>query len=274
MTRLQALAWGGGTVLVIVGVMIFCLSVIDVPKRIIPPDFHREDQCERLREDSKILEPENTWSNIGYLFAGVLVFYRSSRFRGLVVGLALCFTGVFSAMYHAVPINGTLQTFDIAAVYWVLLVMIGYASMSLAARSEGDEPSLVVQKFLAVGAFAVGLVMAVTRSQVAIFESTRAVVAMVLVLVVLLVLGVFVRNRAGAKMTGREVIGYSMGMGGLGAFSAAFRLTDGAGRVGCDPGNPLQFHALWHLFSAALLLLAFDFFARVGEQPGDRMLAD
>jgi hypothetical protein len=60
----------------------------------------------------------------------------------------------------------------------------------------------------------------------------------------------------------------------LGAFTAVFYLGDGEGRVLCDPDGPIQFHALCHLFSAALGLLAYDYFTRVADLQGERILAD
>ena len=60
----------------------------------------------------------------------------------------------------------------------------------------------------------------------------------------------------------------------LGMFSAVCWMSDGYGRVLCDPKGPIQFHALAHLFSAMLLLLAYDYFTRVADLPGERILAD
>lgn len=267
------LLWAGGTLLVVIALLIFFLAVIDVDRKI-PENFSRGDQCETLNVDGTVLEPQNTWSNLGYLFAGLLIFYRSRRLRGIVLGLFLCLTGVFSAMYHAVPTNGTLQTLDIAGVYWILLAMIGYAKMSLDTRLQDAEPALFVEKVLAVAAFFVGLVMAVTRYEVFLFESTLATVIMMVILIVFLIGGMLLRIRRQAALSRREVGGYVMGLLMLGLFAGAFRLGDGPGRVLCDPNGPFQFHALWHLFSAMMLLVTYDYFTRVSNTQGERIFAD
>ena len=142
MTRFAMLCWAGGTLLVIIALLIFFLEVIEV-NRTIPPGFFRGDQCETLNARGTILEPQNTWSNFGYLLAGLLIFYRSRRLRSVAVGVFLCLTGVFSAMYHAVPTDGTLQMLDIAAVNWVLLAMIGYAALSLDFHFHAKERDVV-----------------------------------------------------------------------------------------------------------------------------------
>ena len=143
-----------------------------------------------------VLEPQNTWSNGGYLLAGLMIFYRSRRLRSVVVGLFLCLTGVFSAMYHAVPTNGTLQMFDIAAVNWVLLAMIGYAVLSLDLHVYARERDVVFEKLIAIVSLVLGTVMAVTRTKVALFDSTYATLGMVVVLVGLLDRGLFPREEA------------------------------------------------------------------------------
>jgi hypothetical protein len=100
------------------------------------------------------------------------------------------------------------------------------------------------------------------------------VLLLVAVLLVLVVVGLMPPSRQIAPLGTREIAGYVLGMIMLGGFSAVFRLGDGEGRVLCDPRGPIQFHALWHLFSAALVLLAYDYFTRVADVPGERILAD
>lgn len=277
MPRLETLKWAGGTLLAIIVVTVMFLAAIDhrwtLPTSTFDGDIanlRREDQCERLRIDSIVLEPQNTWSNLGYLAAGLFIVYRSRKLRGIAAGAFLCVTGIASGMYHAVPVNYTLQKLDVASIYWLLLALIGYAILSLEVHFHARERDVLVEKLLIALALVVGAFMAVAE----LLDSTVAVPLMVLALLVLLVAGLFAPSRQIRPLSYREVGGYVMGMLMLGSFATVFRLGDGYGRVLCDPNGPFQFHALWHLFSAGLLLVAYDYFTRVADLPGERILAD
>jgi hypothetical protein len=277
MSRLAMLMWSGGTLLVIIALMLFFLQVIDVT-RTIPPGFTRGDQCETLNVTGTILEPENTWSNVGYIFAGLCVFYRSRRIISATVGILLSLTGVFSALYHAVPTNGTLQTFDIAAVNWVLLALVGYAILSLDLHFYGNARDVKFEKMIALISFVLGTVMAITRTKVSPFESTTAAVSLIAVLVVLLLWGYFSGKDPKTDLSRYEKITYLTVVIILALPTALFRmldgLEDGVKKALCNPDGIFQAHALWHLFSALLLLICFDYFTRVANQPDERIFAD
>ena len=270
MTRLAMLKWAGGTLLAIIVLCILFIATIDHKWPVGPDAEHREDQCERLHVDSIVLEPQNTWSSIGYLMAGLLVVYRSRTLRGIGVGALLCVTGLTSALYHAVPVDFTLQKLDVASIYWLLLALIGYAAVSLEVHFHAREPNVLVEKLVIAAALVVGAIVAVAS----LVDSTLAFVILVVVLLALMGAGLLAPSRQIRPLLYREIGGYVMGTIGLGMFSAVCRLGDGDGRVLCDPTGPVQFHALWHLFSAMLLLVAYDYFARVADQPGERILAD
>jgi Ceramidase len=277
MTRLAMLLWAGGTLLVVIALMLFFLSVIEV-NRTIPPGFTRGDQCETLHTGGSVLEPQNTWSNVGYLMAGLLIFYRSRRRRSIVVGLFLCLTGVFSAMYHAVPIDGTLQMLDIAAVNWVLLAMLGFAILSLDLHFYATERSVAFEKLIAIVSLVLGTVMAVTRTKFAPFESTNATLGMVGLLVVLLFSGYVGGKDKKDDLSTYEKVTFLTVILILAIPTALFRFLDGIDngveKAFCDPDGLFQAHAAWHVFSALLLLIAFDYFTRIANQSDERIFAD
>jgi peptidoglycan/LPS O-acetylase OafA/YrhL len=279
MPRRSMLLWAGGTLLFIIGLMLFFLAVVDVDRKI-PDGFEksRGDQCEKLNVGGSILEPQNTWSNVGYLMAGLLVFYRSRRLRSVVVGLFLCLTAVFSAMYHAVPTNGTLQTLDIAAVFWVLLALIGFGILSLDFHFYGNERDIVWEKLVAIVSFVLGTLVAITRTKVAPFESTKAFVALIFVLLVLLFLGYINGKDPKTNLSHGEKGTFLAVLIVIAIPTGVFRLFDGydngTRKFMCDPNWILQSHAMWHILSAALLLIGFDYFSRVANQSDERIFAD
>src|SRR5689334_14561609 len=105
------------------------LSVVLDPM-VVDETFSRSDQCETLRADSTVMEPQNTWSNLAYLLAGLLIFFRnvrSDRTFGMAFGVALVALAWFSGLYHAQPVNGFFQKLDVATIYWVLPILIAYS---------------------------------------------------------------------------------------------------------------------------------------------------
>ncbi len=266
------LRWAGGTLVAIIALCLLFLATIDHQWELKPngESEHREDQCERLRAQSIVLEPENTWSNVGYLFAGLLVVYRSRTFRGIAVGALFCVVGITSGLYHAVPVDYTLQVLDVTSIYWALLFLIGYAILSLEVHFHAKERGVLVEKLLLAAALVVGSIVSVSR----LLNSTPAFVIMVGVLFLLTAVGFAAPSRQIKALSYREIAGYLMGMIALGLFATVFRLGDGDGRVLCDPDGPFQFHAMWHLFSAMLLLVAYDYFTRVADLQGERIFAD
>src|SRR5260221_1442017 len=95
------------------------------PHRNLHPD--RDDQCEPLATDkdptAKVLEPQNTWSNWGYLVVGIVILYRSRTLLGAFVGLNLAFEFLFSGLYHSKLTEG-MQFIDVAWIYVLLLSLI------------------------------------------------------------------------------------------------------------------------------------------------------
>jgi hypothetical protein len=278
MSRTSMLLWAGGSLLVIIALMVFFLAVIDVD-RTVPSNFTRGDQCEELNADGAIFEPQNTWSNLGYVLAGLMIFYRARRLLSMAVGLFLCLTGVFSAMYHAVPTNATLQMLDIAAVNWILLAMLGHAALSLQRHFHGTELDVVLEKLLAIISLVLGTVMAITRTSFVLFESTTATVTLVGVLAIFMCCGYFAAKDLRASLSTYEKVTYLSGVLMLAPFTAAFRLLDGRYSDGsekplCDAEGIFQAHALWHLLGALLLLIAFDYFARVANDADERIFGD
>jgi hypothetical protein len=285
MTRRAMLLWAGGTLLAVVALLLFFLAVVDVD-RTIPSGFRRGDQCEALNVNGTILEPQNTWSNLVYLFCGLLIFYRSLRIRSIAAGLALCLTGVFSAMYHAVPTDGTLQMLDIAAVNWVLLAMVGYAILSLDLHFYGTERDVAWDKLVAIASLVLGTLMAITRTKVAPFESTNAAVGLVALMVGLLLAGYWTGKDEKDKLSTYEKVTFLTVVLIVAIPTVLFRFFDGLRKVVengvekdvekalCDPDGLFQAHAGWHVLSALLLLIAFDYFTRVANQHDERIFAD
>jgi hypothetical protein len=234
------------------------------------PTAGRGEQCEALATTTDphatILEPQNTWSNLAYLIAGALVLYRSRNLLGAAVGLNLAFEFLFSGLYHA-KLNDTTQTIDVAWIYVLLLSLIVYAIQSLLFAEWGRQtayPVLNAPVLIATGISIVvvvlGVLMGIYKNEV--FESTMTTLILVGVLAVLLAIGLIVLGLRGVDamiIVMPIVLVISIGIPTL-----LFKFSDGPEHKmlnWCCPKAVLQSHSGWHILSAVLVLVAYDFFA-------------
>jgi len=273
MSRANALYWAAG---ILGGTLLLCvvLSLVISPQWNIPAGFSRGDQCEALHKSSLFMEPQNTWSNFGYLAAGLLIILRSRTVFGKFVGPVLCALFLFSGLYHAVPISETFQFLDVASIYWVMIAMIAYSAYGLLNRAMTVE--LTGGGSIAIGCILLGgFVMAKTRTDIIIFDSTYAVLEMGLILLILFFIGFVPSSRVKALSEAEKAL-YLLALTLATGLSAFFRLFDGLSdghpKLLCYPEGMLGFlqaHAVWHILGAASLLITYDYFSRVsGDQGG------
>jgi hypothetical protein len=242
----------------------------------------RPDQCENLATKSDpqaaVLEPQNTWSNLGYLIAGTLVLYKSRNMFGAMVGFNLAFEFLFSSLYHA-KLNGTMQTIDVAWIYVLLLSLILYGIQSLLfsewAVGTGyfgfTAPVLITLAIEAV-IIIVGILMGIYRTEV--FDSTPTTIVLVFLVFIPYLcaigksIGIF-----GWGAPGNPDIFMSIAMPlllvvAVGLPTLFFKFSDGSDAPmfnWCCPKAILQAHAGWHILSALLVLVAYNLFATVGK---------
>lgn len=234
-------------------------------------DDWREDQSETLRRGSFIREPENTWSNSAYLLAGLLVLFRARKPLPFAFGGQLCALSLTSGLYHASVLE-PWQTLDIAGVYGALISLLAFCIDSMAKGFLGLPGRPVLVWSLVPATAGLALLMACLRTKFILFDSTIGFVIIVGVLLVLIVITFVVTHRRPGRhvdfIHGCGVVfdhvwvvtGFLLLAVGVGLLC---RLGDGAGRFLSAPGSWLQAHAVWHVLSAAALLLTYELFARV-----------
>jgi hypothetical protein len=258
-------------------------------------DLNRSDQCEALNFKpgtlaAAVLEPENTWSNAGYLLAGILILVCTKRPLGYLVGIQLCVLAVLSGAYHA-TLQGNLQTLDVAGIYFILTGLLFYVLQAAFVRGLSPAVEWIIAGVLSIVSFGGGLFMANHRTTVYMFGSTTFTFTVVCALVVLCVyemarqgfywgrtfliwklwtdensrpLDYFKVWRMFSKSTQSvdwNLRSYFVFFVFIGAPGIICRLLDGDGNPLCSPGSPIQAHAVWHTFGAATLLIGYDLFA-------------
>lgn len=239
------------------------------------PAATRGEQCELLASTSDpkaaVLEPQNTWSNLGYFLAGTLILYRSRNLLGAAVGLNLAFEFLFSGLYHA-KLTETMQTIDVAWIYVLLLSVIAYAIQSLFAREWATKTSyprltapVVTAVIIVLLVIGLGILMGLLKNS--LFESTKTTLALVALLFIFLIIAVIVAAVRGGESTAVNLVMTGVVILATGIPTLFFKFSDGAGNrflffpnLCCSKAD-MQAHAAWHILSALMVAIAYDFFA-------------
>jgi hypothetical protein len=243
-----------------------------------------------------IVEPQNTWSNFGYLLAGLLILFRRPSRLGMAVGINFCLIFLFSGLYHA-SLQNVWQALDVAWIYVLLLSIIAYSLQALRLRYKKLSSSPVVT-ILSIGfPVAIGVLVTVLKAtgnlpNSPLTDSTNITVALVGILgipVLILLLDFWwlrrkwvrwILERLGCEpktywrnLEGREFIWGQQWKFELWMFipallggmfrTALFGLPgDGCGHSLCLPHSPFQAHAAWHVLGALALWWTYNFLAQ------------
>jgi hypothetical protein len=208
-----------------------------------------------------IRQPANTWSNLGFVVAGLLVaWYAADRVRlGLTLGahpgLATAYAvlvvllGPGSMAMHATQTNvgGHL---DLLSMYLVSGFALAYALMRWTRRGPG---LLLVVFLLAVG---VGMTLHVRGGEVPLLVHLgNAVFGIQLWVAVGLEVALLRRGSP------RQDLWF--GLASLAVLTLAFGIwtTGQEGHAWCDPGSLLQQHAAWHVLCSVAAYLMFRHYA-------------
>ncbi len=206
--------------------------------------------CEMPRTETLLLQPANSLSSFGFVFAGFLMILLArsrdwiSAFPPLsasVLGVAAIIVGIGSVLLHA-TLTLWGQFFDVLGMYLVSGFFLVSALAKL--RRIPDRRAMIYY-----GLFCTALVAILY----ALPEVRRWLFAVVLLAAIILEL-VFARPLRPQVRTGYYVAG-------LVANIVAFTIwnLDQRGQL-CAPESLLQGHAVWHLLGAVALWFAFLYY--------------
>jgi hypothetical protein len=242
-----------------VAVLTTGLLVLAVAEGWLGPDVGRGDGfCEAARGGS-VKQPANSFSNLGFVVAGLLIALRAGRPdrlgevlpRPLATAYAcvVVLLGPASAAMHATQAawGGAL---DLLSMYLVAAFSAAYAVM----RWVGQGGLFFAQLFaiLVAGCELVGTY----DGRVPVVEHPGNVAFATLLLTTVVVEVRLWRRAAGGLRTDLR-----WGVGALGAILVAFAIWNVTKQVWCDPGSLLQGHAVWHLLCALAAWLMFRLWA-------------
>ena len=211
--------------------------------------------CETPRLGALIVQPANSWSSYGYVFAGFLMILLArgrawhSAFPPVaaqIFGLTAISVGLGSVLLHA-TLTLWGQFFDVFGMYLVSGFMLVCAIAKC--WNLGEQRTMLLY---------VSVIAALSAVLLAFPEVRRWLYAVVLIAAIIAELGFARRLRAQVK------VGYYFV--GIATKATAFAIwnLDQHGTL-CAPNSLLQGHAVWHVLGATALWFTFLYYR--SEQP-------
>jgi hypothetical protein len=206
--------------------------------------------CEMPRAGALIVQPANSWSSYGYVFAGFLMIVLAAgrdwvsampRLAAMVFGLTAISVGLGSVLLHA-TLTLWGQFYDVLGMYLVASFML----VSGLSRWWRIPDRLAVVLYVAVcGALVTVLIVEP--------EVRRWLFAVELILAIIVEMGFARPRRPGV------IVRYYLF--GIATKAVAFTIwnLDQHGIV-CAPTSLLQGHAAWHLLGALSIWMSFSYY--------------
>lgn len=231
------------------------LLVLAVAEGWLGPDVGRgANFCEAARA-GHVKQPANTWSNAGFVLAGLLVAVHAGRTRrsGMTLALATAYAcvvvllGPASAAMHATQ-SSCGGHLDLLSMYLVASFAAAYAWMRWTRR--GTRAFVGAYVVCLVGCELVGLwphpVPVVQHAGNAAFA-------------LLLLTAVTLETRLWRRGETARSIGF--GAAALGSLLLAFAIWLATNAGWCDPHSLVQGHAAWHLLCAVAAYFLYRLYA-------------
>lgn len=197
---------------------------------------------------SYINNPANTWTNIGYILAGIFAWKLGSPNQRFTrsFSLALIFTGLVSGFYHATN-NYLTQFFDFVGMFTLVSAIICVNLLRMRVTKNFSLPIY----FVLTTIFSLGFFYA---------HYIFPVQFLIVIGVVIIISQEVYITRIIRRSLHFKIFMLAMMLLGLAQFFSQLDLQ----RIWCDPTNHfiMQGHALWHLTAAIALYVYFLFVRR------------
>lgn len=202
-------------------------------------------------------EPQNTVSNLAYVYVGVALLFASRRMLSRGLALACIFLGVGSGLYHA-SLLPEWRMIDILGVYAVLFCLLPLGCGAAFRCSSRKFDCLAT-----LGAWLLAVPAGIHRNDVRLagvklLDSTSVVVGAVALTSVAALIAW--RHARDARHSFAAVVTLSIAAP-IAFFGGA---ADRFGGMLANPDALIQGHAIWHTLGAVALLAAYEIFASTG----------
>lgn len=221
-----------------------------------------------------VREPQNTWSNLAFVFVGALIWIHDRRTFARLLGAALIALGMASGLYHA-SLLPSCRTIDVAAMGWVSFALCCHGYSSARSKPLAEQPAAgshsAGELWIGVTGGALAMIAAFVRNSVHIagvkpFATIYTTIAGIGGVFALAMIGIMRAIRAHPEV--RMPIARLSLISLVVALGVFCQLNDRAGRCLCAPDGAVQAHAVWHVLMAGAVALAYDLFARIEGRPG------
>lgn len=248
MQRLRPLAVTGVVAVTSVGLLMLAVGL-----GWLGPDVGRGANFCEVARSGVVRQPANSWSNLGFVVAGLLIASRVSSASVMPVGLQTFFAcvvvvlGPASAAMHATQssLGGHL---DMMSMYLVAGFAAAYAWVRVVRR--GPAAFFTAYAICVLGCELAGLWA--RPIPVVQYAGNVAFGA-------LLIAAVVMEARLWRRGETRRTIGF--GFAALASMLVAFAIWNMSQHGWCDPESLLQGHAVWHLLGALAAFFLFRLYA-------------
>ena len=193
---------------------------------------------------SWVVEPANTWSNLGYIIVGLLLLNAAKNSKSKILkffGPAALIVGFSSFVYH-MSYTFAFQIFDFLGMYVFCYMLLALNGTRLGAIKKTQQ-----MKLLWAATFVT------TIATVVADFANIPIQALVFVLILIIATSEFVIH---ARNKNYSLKYFGMAMSSM-IVAATFSFLD-VSRIWCHPENKvLHGHAIWHMFGALALGLLF-----------------
>lgn len=248
MQRLRPLAVTGVVAVVSVGLLMLAVGF-----GWLGADVGRGANFCEVARSGLVRQPANSWSNLGFVIAGLLIAARVDAASVMPVGLQTFYAcvvvilGPASAAMHATQssLGGHL---DLLSMYLVAGFAAAYAWVRLVRRG----PSAFVVAYIAC-VLACELAGLWTRPIPVVQYAGNVAFGL------LLVAAVVMETRLWRRGESQRTIGF--GFAALASMLVAFFIWNMSQHGWCSPGSLLQGHAVWHVLCAVSAYFLFRLYA-------------
>jgi len=223
--------------------------------------------CELNRFDQLIVQPSNTWSNIGFIIAALIIlsiakndkkyFERSTvnnllaRYPGFsyLFGFSLLYLGLGSFLYHA-SLTYFFQKLDQTGMYFIVISAIAYNTYKLFPKIRIKKVLHSSHKFLIWCAIII----------MAAFYFYLWKLPINIIFPSLILTFFFLNMYVQTKLNHSKPIKSFLSASFITIlFSYTIWILDRT-TVLCSPTSPFQGHALWHILNSMSILLVYFYY--------------
>jgi hypothetical protein len=223
--------------------------------------------CELNRFDQLIVQPSNTWSNLGYIIIGLILIgiakndhkyeHRHNvnnllaKFPGFsyLIGFSVLYMGFGSFMYHA-TLTYFFQKLDQTGMYFLIIGLISYTLFKIFPKLKYKGKMYVSNKFF--------IVAAVITQLLFFFFLWKLPIN---ILFPALIIAFFTTNFILIAKIRNSISVISLLKASLITFliAASVWVLDITNKL-CSPTSIFQGHALWHLINTASIFLIYLYY--------------